>query len=169
MKRTYTIFVLLFILTSVLFAEPELTGTPQELTGYLQDIPQTVRITGRAEKKIPADQAIIHINVTTEGRSMAGALAENQTLRTEITQTLLAAGLTTNQIQAAQFSSTPESGFFSDKVKKYTVENSMKATVTNEKKFRAVATLIDTHDEITYKKTDFELSTKKETKRLLLA
>lgn len=96
MKYISISLALLVTLCATLFAEPELTGNPHELTAYLQGIPQTVRITGRAEKKLPADRAIIHINVTTEGRSMAGALEENQTLRSEITQTLLAAGLTTN-------------------------------------------------------------------------
>jgi uncharacterized protein YggE len=166
MKR---LFIFLLTLTPVLFAEPELTGSPAELAGYLQDIPQTVRITGTAEKKVPADRAIIQLKVTTESRSMSDALNENRSLRANITKTLLMAGLTTNHVQAAQFSSTPQSGFFSDKIRKYTVENTMKATVINEEQFRAVAQLIDQHEEVTYEKTDFELSTKKETERLLLA
>lgn len=166
MKRLFT---LLLILTPALFAEPELTGSPAELTGYLQDIPQTVRITGTAEKKLPADRAIIHLKVTTESRSMSDALSANRTLRADITKTLLLAGLATNHIEAAQFSSTPESGFFSDKIRKYTVKNTMKATVINEDEFRAVASLIDLHEEVSYEKTDFDLSTKKEAERLLLA
>jgi len=164
-----TLIALTLMFNSDLFAEPELTGTPGELTGYLQDIPQTVRITGKAEKKIPADRAIIHLNVTTEGRSLAEALSENRTLRAEITKNLLSTGLSTNHIRAAQFSSTPESGFFSDKVRKYTVKNGMKITVTNEDEFRSVAELIDAKEKVSYQKTEFELSTKKETERQLLA
>lgn len=45
----------------------------------------------------------------------------------------------------------------------------MKITAANEKEFQAVAGLIDAKDEITYEKTGFELSTKKETERLVLA
>jgi len=169
MKQIIALITVLFLSNPMLFAEPELTGSPQELTGYLKDIPQTVRITGKAEKKIPADRAIIHINVKTESRSMADALAANRALRGEITTALLAAGIPTNHIQAAQFSSTPQSGFFSDKIRKYTVENRMKITATNENEFRAVSKLIDAQDEITYGHTEFELSTKKETERLVLA
>lgn len=167
--RFQTVFSLLMISSFPLFAEVELNGNPQELTAYLSTIPETVMIEGKAEKKLPADRAVIQLKVTTENKSMDAALAANRLLREEITTKLLAAGLTTNRIQAAQFSSTPESGFFSDKVRSYKVQNTMKATVVNEAEFRAVAALIDAHNEITYANTEFELSTKKEVEQQLLA
>lgn len=169
MTRLQTVFSLLLVSSLPLFAEVELNGNPQELTAYLNSIPETVTIDGKAEKKIPADRAIIRLKVTTENKSMDAALAANRLLREEITTKLLAAGLTTNRIQAAQFSSTPESGFFSDKVRSYKVSNTMKATVINEAEFRAVAALIDAHSEITYETTEFELSTKKDVEHQLLA
>jgi uncharacterized protein YggE len=169
MTRLQTVLSLLLISTFPLFAEVELNGNPQELTAYLSTIPKTVLIEGRAEKKLPADRAVIHLKVTTENKSMDAALAANRLLREEITTKLLAAGLTTNRIQAAQFSSTPESGFFSDKVRSYKVQNTMKATVVNEAEFRAVAALVDAHKEITYAETEFELSTKKDVEKALLA
>ncbi|MGE4489040.1 MAG: SIMPL domain-containing protein [Kiritimatiellales bacterium] len=167
--RSLTAVSLCMVLTSPLFAEVELNGNPQELANYLTAVPQTVTIQGRAEKKLPADRAIIHLKVTTENKSMDAALTENRVLRKEIADTLLAAGLTEDRIQAAKFSSSPESGFFSDKVKSYKVANTLKATVTNEAEFRAVAALIDSRNEITYEQTDFELSNKKEIENLLLA
>jgi uncharacterized protein YggE len=169
MMRLQTVLSLLMISAFPLFAEVELNGNPQELTAYLSTIPETVMIEGRAEKKLPADRAVIHLKVTTENKSMDAALSANRLLREEITTKLLAAGLTTNRIQAAQFSSTPESGFFSDKVRSYKVQNTMKATVVNEAEFRAVAALVDAHKEITYAETEFELSTKKEVENMLLA
>lgn len=167
--RFQTVFSLLLASSTPLFAEVELNGNPQELTAYLSTIPETVMIEGKAERKLPADRAIIHLKVTTENKSMDAALAANRLLREEINTKLLAAGLTTNRIQAAQFSSNPESGFFSDKVRSYKVKNTMKATVVNEAEFRAVAALVDAHSEITYEETEFELSTKKEVEQQLLA
>lgn len=167
--RLYTVFSLLVISSFPLFAEVELNGNPQELSAYLSTIPETVMIEGKAEKKLPADRAVIQLKVTTENKSMDAALAANRLLREEINTKLLTAGLTTNRIQAAQFSSTPESGFFSDKVRSYKVQNTMKATVVNEAEFRAVAALVDAHNEITYANTEFELSTKKEVEQQLLA
>lgn len=166
--RSVSIAALLFT-SSLLFAATELSGTPQELAAYLQEIPETVSIAGNAEKKLPADQAIIHLKVTTEEKSMTEALDKNRAMRRDITSSLLAAGLSADRIEAAQFSSTPESGFFTDKIKRYKVENSLKATVTNEAEFRAVAELIDTRDEVTYEKTEFELADRKAAERLLLA
>jgi uncharacterized protein YggE len=167
--RLQTVFSLLLISTFPLFAEVQLNGNPQELTAHLSTIPETVVIEGKAERKLPADRAVIQLKVSTENKSMDAALSANRLLREEITTKLLAAGLTTNRIQAAQFSSTPESGFFSDKVRSYKVQNAMKATVVNEAEFRAVAALVDAHNEITYANTEFELSTKKEVEQQLLA
>lgn len=169
MNHLRTAFSLSLILSVPLFAAVELNGNPQELSAYLSTIKETVMIEGKAEKKIAADRAIIHLKITTENRSMETALAENRSLREKITTQLLAAGLSTNNIQAAQFSSTPESGIFSDKVRSYEVKNTMKVTVASEAEFRAVAMIIDTHNEITYAKTEFELSTKKEVGNRLLA
>ncbi len=169
MSRVQTVFSLLLISALPLFAEIELNGNPQELSAYLSSIPETVMIEGRAEKKLPADRAIIQLKITTEDKLMDASLAANRRLREEITMKLLAAGLTTNRIQAAKFSSTPESGFFSDKVRSYKVQNTMKATVVNEAEFRAVAALVDAHKEISYADTEFELSTKKEVEQQLLA
>jgi uncharacterized protein YggE len=169
MSRFQIFFSLLLIAAFPLFAEVELNGNPQELTAYLSTIPETVMIEGKAEKKLPADRAIIQLKISTEDKSMDASLAANRRLREEITVKLLAAGLTTNRIQAAKFSSTPESGFFSDKVRSYKVQNTMKVTVVNEAEFRAVAALIDAHKEISYADTEFELSTKKEVEKALLA
>lgn len=167
MKCRWIVFS--FLAALPLFAEVELTGSPGELSGYLTDIPQTVSITGKAEKKVPADQAIIHIEVTTESRSMDEALTENRKLRQQITTKLLSAGLIKDHIKADTFSSTPESSLLSDKVKSYTVKNSMTITASSEAEFQAVAALIDEYKEIKYKKTEFELSNRKELERQLLA
>jgi uncharacterized protein YggE len=169
MSRFQMFLSLLVIAAFPLFAEVELNGNPQELTAYLSTIPETVMIEGKAEKKLPADRAIIQLKISTEDKSMDASLAANRRLREEITVKLMAAGLTTNGIQAAKFSSTPESGFFSDKVRSYKVQNTMKVTVVNEAEFRAVAALIDAHKEISYADTEFELSTKKEVEKALLA
>ena len=168
MKSKWIVFSLLAALMLPLFAEVELTGSPRELSGYLTDIPQTVSITGNAERKVPADRAIIHLEVTTESRSMDEALALNKTLRQQITTKLLSAGLTKERIKAAQFSSTPESGIFTDKIRSYKVENTMKITTTSEAEFQAVAALIDAYKEVEYKTTEFELSNRKEIERQLL-
>jgi uncharacterized protein YggE len=166
--RLVSVFALLFS-AQLLFAAPELTGTPQELTSYLQEIPSTVSISGTAEKKLPANLAIIHLKVTTEEKSMAEALRKNHLLRQEIASNLVAAGLPEKSIEAAQFSSTPESGFFTDKIKRYKVENRLKVSVTNETEFRVVAKLIDTLDEVSYEQTEFKLADRKAAERLLLA
>lgn len=168
-KKPYKTLFLVLSLSLSVFSEIELNGTPHELANYLSEIPETVSITGTAEKKLPADRAVIHLKISTENRSMNEALTANQDLREKISAGLTAAGFSPERIQAAQFSSTPESGFFTDKVRRYRVENTMKVTALNEAEFRAVAALIDENHEIRYEKTDFELSGKKEMERLVLA
>lgn len=169
MKNSASISCIALALCTPLFGEVKLEGTPQELSNYLSTVPETVSITGRAEKKIPADRAKVSIIVTTESKSMADALKANATLRDQITKQLLAKGFASDYIKAAQFSSTPESGFFSDKVRSYSVKNSMTITTTSELEFSAVAALIDSHKELRYEKTEFELSNRKEVERQLIA
>ena len=169
MKNSASISCIVLALCTPLFGEVKLEGTPQELSNYLSAVPEKVSITGRAEKKIPADRAKVSIVVTTESKSMADALKQNAAVRDQITKQLLEKGFASEHIKAAQFSSTPESGFFSDKVRNYSVKNSMTITTTTELEFSTVAALIDARKEIRYEKTEFELSNKKEIERQLLA
>jgi uncharacterized protein YggE len=50
-------------------AEPEIKGSPTELTRYLS----LSTVTGEGEVKVPADRAIITLKVTTDSRSLADA------------------------------------------------------------------------------------------------
>src|SRR6266446_10379175 len=58
-------------------AEPEVKGSPAELTAYLAGVPKLVSISGEAELKLPADRALISLKVVTENKSLQEASRAN--------------------------------------------------------------------------------------------
>jgi len=161
--------VLLFVIVSAAFAEPELRGSPTELTQYLKDIPKTVSVVGTAEVKVQADRAVVSLSVRTEDKLLATALRVNQKLRAEIISSLIQKGLKADQMKASQFSQTPKYGLFGDKAKSYLVENTIKISVHNEKEFQAVAGVVDSVNEVRYLGVEFEQTDKVTYKNKALA
>ena len=151
------------------FAEPELKGTPAELTGYLNTVPGTVTISGDAEEKVQADKAIVNLKVATDDRSLEDALKQNDEARAELTKKLVEKGIPEDRIKALSFSSTPKEGFFTDKVKSYKIENFVKVTVTGDQEFRAVAKVVDDLKEVDLGEIVFEHSQKDALEQKVLA
>jgi len=141
-------------------AETEIKGTPTELAAYLNGVPQMVSITGESEIKVPADKAEVTIKVTTENRLLSDALRLNQEARGRVVAFLKESGFTTNQIQGAKFSSTPKSGWFSEKAKSHRVDNFLKITVRDEKDFQAVGLTVDKWPEVQFLGIDVQHSDK---------
>src|SRR5215475_8225414 len=89
MKTHLLISIVTMSLSLAARAEPELKGTPSELSRYLQDvpireIPKTISIPGEAELRVPADQAVVTLKVTSENKSLHEALRLNQEVRTKL-------------------------------------------------------------------------------------
>src|SRR5207249_9341418 len=113
MRKTFALFFLLKgILT--LQAEPELKGNATELSQYLANVPKTVLISGEAELRVPADQAVITLKVTTENRSLQEALHLNQDVRNRLSAYLKNHGVPNDRIRPSRFSSTPKFGLFGE-------------------------------------------------------
>jgi len=156
-------------LASVVFAEPEIKGTPTELTQYLDGIPKTVFVNGEAEVKVQADRAYVSLKVSSEARSLEDALAKNAALRQLVIDALKKNGIPEENIAGSKFASKPEYGMFSDKAKSYKIDNTIKVTIADESQLRVVASSIDEHSDVQYDGITFENSKEAETKREALA
>jgi uncharacterized protein YggE len=89
MKIHILLSIVAMSLTVTARAEPELKGTPSELSRYLKDVPmreapRIVSITGEAEVRVPAEQAVVTLKVTTENKSLHEALRLNQEARGKV-------------------------------------------------------------------------------------
>jgi uncharacterized protein YggE len=146
-KITLTALLILFC-AALVFAEPEIKGTPSELSNYLKEIPKHVTLSGKSEVKVQADQAVVEISVKTEDDSLETALKQNQNLRAKIVKSLKNAGIPADKIAASRFSSTPQYGFFGKRPSSYEVANLMKITISDEKGFQEVAKIVDTYREV---------------------
>jgi len=127
---------------TLLRAEPEVKGTPVELTAYLTGIPRLVSVTGEAEVRIPAKRALLTLTVITEYRSLQEALRANADLRAKVTSHLKQQGIPADRVQSSKFSSTPKFGIFGEKAKSYRVENLMRVSVQDEKELRSAASAV---------------------------
>ncbi|MHC4758332.1 MAG: SIMPL domain-containing protein [Planctomycetota bacterium] len=161
MKKLMLVCIVVLMISSFAFGEPELKGTPSELAGYLKQMPKTVSLSGQSEVKVQADQAIVEISVKTEDDSLETALKLNQNLRTKIVKSLKDAGIPSDKIAASRFSSTPQYGFFGRKPSSYEVTNLMKITISDEKGFQEVAKIVDANREVDYNGFIYEHSNKK--------
>ncbi len=152
-----------------LHAEPEIKGTPAELSAYLPNVPKLASITGESELKIPADRALISLKVVTENKSLQEASRANQDIRGKMLRTLSEQGIPADRIKPSKFSSTPKYGMFGEKAKSYRVENVVRISAADEKEFRVVANLVDSISEVRYDSIEFEHSNKDELKAKALA
>lgn len=168
MKTLPLALIALFTLQTGLRAEPEIKGTPTEVSAFLGNIPGTVWLSGDGEIKVPADQAIVSLVVVTENKSMQEASRANRELRTKIIQNLTQHGLPAERAQAARFSSSPKYGIFGEKAKSYRLENVIKVKVADEKEFQTVVGLVDTFQEVRYEGVDFDHTDKVNLKRKAL-
>ncbi len=125
------------------WAEPELSGKPDELMQFLRPTAKTTTLTGEAEIKVPVDKAVASLRIVSEHKAFAEAVRQNNDRRAQVAGLLKKAGLPEDQIQGAKFSSTPSYSVFSDKAKSYRVENVVRVTVKDDKEFLAVAAAVD--------------------------
>jgi len=165
MRNIMAIIFMVLIISSATYAEPELKGSPTELTNYLCDMPESVILSGQSELKVQADSAFVKIGVVTSNSSLQNALKSNQDLRKKIFDILDKSGISSDKITASKFSSTPKYGLFDKKPSSYKVENIVKITIANERGFQEVAKIVDSFEEVYYRGTEFELSNKDEVKQ----
>lgn len=170
---------LLFSMVSISFtltarAEPELKGTPTELSQYLQNVPireapKSISIGGEAELRVPADQAVVTLKVTTENKSLQESLRLNQEVRSKLIANLKSHGMAAERVHASKFSSTPRFGLFGEKAKSYKVENLVRITVEDEHEFQLTASTVDQFTEVQFVAADFEVKDKEAMKAKAVA
>jgi uncharacterized protein YggE len=173
--KTYLLLTIVSIsLTLRTQAEPELKGTPSELSRYLQDVPiretpKSVSVAGEAELRVPADQAVVTLKVTTENKSLHEALRLNQDVRTKLIAYLKSHNMPAERVHASKFSSTPRFGLFGEKAKSYKVENLVRITVEDEHEFQLTASTVDQFAEVQFVGADFEVKDKEAMKAKAVA
>jgi uncharacterized protein len=144
---------LLLLLVSVvsplvpLLAEIELKGTPAELANHIAQLPKVVTLEGEAKLTLSADRSLIRLLVSTEGRTMDEASQRNQQLRDELARALSRAGVASSNIVAARFSSVPDYGKYSGKLRSFRLESAVKVTVEDEKQFQALGAFLEQRQE----------------------
>ncbi len=165
MRNLLVVCLIILVSSSAAFAEPELKGTPSELTKYLNNLPRSITLTGESKVNIKADKAIVEISIKTENTSLEACLKSNQALRTNITAKLNESGIAADKITADKFSSTPRYGFFGKKPNNYEVRNLIKITITDEKDFQQIAKVVDQYPEVEYKGLNFKHSNEDDLKK----
>jgi uncharacterized protein YggE len=169
MKTSLLISIVTISLSLIARAEPEIKGNPAELSQYLQSIPKSISIAGEAELRVPADQAVVTLKVTTENRSLHEALRLNQEVRTKLIAHLKSHNMPAERVHASKFSSTPRFGLFGEKAKSYKVENLVRITVEDEHEFQLTAGTVDQFSEVQFVAADFEVKDKEAMKAKAMA
>jgi uncharacterized protein len=165
MRNLIAVCAVILVVGSSAFGEPEIKGTPSELTAYLHNLPRSVTLNTEAKVEVQADKAIVEISIKTESSSLEASLKANQALRAAITAKLGEANIPADKIAAEKFSSTPRYGLWSNKPNKYEVRNLVKITITDEKDFQQIAKIVDQYPEVEYQRINFKHSNEKELKK----
>jgi uncharacterized protein YggE len=156
MKRVVIVIAFSIAIALSAEAEPQITGTPEELAAHLRSMPGQVTLRGEAEVVVEADTAEIAVHVRNTDRSFKEALAENQRLRSEILAALEKDGIPAERIRMSRFSSTPTQGYFTGKVKSFEIESRVTVEAAREKEIQAVASLVDEKEEVSLRSLTFK-------------
>lgn len=166
-KLTPLLHVLAVVLVAIVWparlgfaAGPELHGNAEELTALLAGLPKPTAIAGHATKEFQADRAVVLLLVVTEDDSLNDALNQNLRLRRELLQALTKRGIGKERINSSKFSSIPERGKISGKIRQYHVENQVRIAIESEEEFLAVAEQVDRESKLQYQRMDMEDSQK---------
>lgn len=143
---------------SLCMAVPEIKGSPQELRGILHPTDKIVTIRGNANETAYSDRAIISLLITTIEEQLSDAIAENQSLRKKLRQSLITAGIDRHKIKNSKFSSSPQYGWLGKKPNSYKVVNRMAIAIEEEGQLHSIAQFSDQNEEITIMNTTFEHS-----------
>lgn len=139
-------------------AQPQLSGTPDELREFLVPRPNTVNISGQADLTAYKDVAKVSLLVTTEERSLSDAMTVNQELRLELIGDFLSAGIPQEDINNSKFASSPQFGLFGRNPNRYEVSARLEVTVSSEEHLQLLAAAADAHEEVEFENTEFEHS-----------
>ena len=150
------ILLCLLSCSSLVAAQTELKGSPEDLRKFLHPQAQLVTLKEKAEKTAYSDKAIIHLVVTTEAKSLSESLAINNNIREKTTRDLIAKGISAKEIKNAKFTSTPQYGLFGKKPAVYEVVNRISVAIFEEVDLRNVAQVADSYDEVELARTEFE-------------
>ncbi|MCH9695511.1 MAG: SIMPL domain-containing protein [Gammaproteobacteria bacterium] len=153
-------FPMIFWATSSLAAE--LSGTPEELRGYLRSETRTVTISDNASEVAYSDLAKITLIVTTKAKTLASAMKQNNDLRGSVAAQLSKSGISSDDIQSSKYSASPQFGWFGKSPSSFEVVNSLVVTVSGDAAFRQVAEISDQSDTVIFGGVEFEHSKKEE-------
>lgn len=146
----------LLSLSCAALAQPELKGNPEDLRQFLHPQASLITLQDKAQKTAYSDKAVIHLVVTSEGKTLSESLEQNNQVREKTTKDLIARGIKAEEIKNAKFTSTPEYGLFGKKPASYTVVNRISVSIFEEADLRSVAQVADTYEEVELAKTEFE-------------
>jgi hypothetical protein len=156
------------IVPCVVHAQPELKGSPDELSQYLLDEKKLVTLVGVGEQRVEADTARVYLLVKTKDGKFHDALEKNKSLRSAIKKKLETAAIGADRIIFSKFSSVPGYGWFGDKPTSYEVSNEINVSISKEDEMLVIAEIIDTMPAVFFGRTEIKHSKKSEAKAAAL-
>jgi uncharacterized protein YggE len=162
-----TLLPLLLAALPVGAAEPELRGSPDELSAYLKTLPGRMTLTATADLEVEADRAVVAVRVVNQDRLLQEAMLKNRAIRNDILRALVEEGVEESRIHVSQFSSTPNYSRMSGKAKSYEIEGLVTVHADNESEVQAVAAIIDEKPEVSLDSLTFENTAEEEHRREL--
>lgn len=155
--RTLATAALLACATTTL-AQPQLSGTPDELREFLVPRPNVVNISGEGELSSYKDVVKVSLVVTTESRTLNEAMSLNHDLRQRLIGEFLGAGIPEADINNAKFASSPQFGLFGRTPNRFEVTARLEVSVSSETHLQLLAAAADNNNEVKFEDTEFEHS-----------
>ena len=169
MNNPHNLLILIAMIPAWGYAAPTLNGEPQDLAVYLLEQRKLIVISGSGEETAKADSAVVSLMVKTKESRLHQALDKNRSIRADIRQRLINAGIAEDKIQFSKYSSTPNYGWFGEKPSSYEITNEIKVTLDAEEKLLTLADIVDTVDAVFLVKTELTHSDKKQSEANALA
>ncbi|MEM7364183.1 MAG: SIMPL domain-containing protein [Pseudomonadota bacterium] len=149
------------LMLPLVYAAPQISGTPDEVRAYVKPSPRSVVIQGQAERYSHSDRAHVTLAVVTREKTLTEALERNAEIRSDLVQAALNQGIPQDHINNTQFSTSPQYGWFGKRPTQFEVVNRVKVTASNERQLIFLAGVSDADEAVSVSDIAFEDSRKK--------
>ena len=165
------ILFVLFTVSSLMsvHAEPEIKGTAEELTKFINGVSSTTTVRVSSKKTVKSDKVLVHFVISSSEDSLKEAIDENVQILTRIKQQLNSIGINSKSISPKAFSTLPSYSFYSKKPTSYKAKKTVSVEVQSENDLVKVLGVLDNFkDETRFLRMTFEFSEREKIEKELL-
>ncbi len=150
-------------------AEPEVKGTPEQLSKYLNGVRSETSIKVSSKKSVKSDEAVLNFVIASSEDTLKEAIESNRKVLGKVSADLIKYGIGRDKVSSKAFSTLPGYSFYSKKPTSYTSKKTVSVKIESEDELIKVLSVLDEYDDQTrFLNMSFNFTNKEEIEQELL-